>query len=141
MMKRLSQRFWPAWVARSASERGIPVRESRRIRDAVPRSVGRADQPLGGDPGREGDRLLEGVDETIRVAREAGIPAEIYHLKAAGEANWPKMAQAMLLALLFMTVACWAYALAMAMQRVRCIILEREGDSAWVADLKRRGGL
>jgi N-acyl-D-amino-acid deacylase len=39
----------------------------------------------------EGDRLLEAVDETIRVAREAGIPAEIYHLKAAGEANWPKL--------------------------------------------------
>jgi N-acyl-D-amino-acid deacylase len=39
----------------------------------------------------EGDRLLEAVDETIRVAREAGIPAEIYHLKVAGEANWPKL--------------------------------------------------
>jgi N-acyl-D-amino-acid deacylase len=39
----------------------------------------------------EGDRLLEAVDETIRVAREAGIPTEIYHLKAAGEANWPKL--------------------------------------------------
>jgi N-acyl-D-amino-acid deacylase len=39
----------------------------------------------------EGDRLLEAVDETIRVAREAGVPAEIYHLKAAGEANWPKL--------------------------------------------------
>ncbi|HEX9187666.1 MAG TPA: D-aminoacylase, partial [Vicinamibacteria bacterium] len=39
----------------------------------------------------EGDRLLEAVDETIRVAREAGVPTEIYHLKAAGEANWPKL--------------------------------------------------
>jgi N-acyl-D-aspartate/D-glutamate deacylase len=39
----------------------------------------------------EGDRLLEAVDELIRIAREARIPAEIYHLKAAGEANWPKM--------------------------------------------------
>jgi len=39
----------------------------------------------------EGNRLLEAVDETIRIAREAGLPAEIYHLKAAGEANWPKM--------------------------------------------------
>ncbi len=39
----------------------------------------------------EGDRLLEAVDETIRVAREARIPAEIYHLKAAGEANWAKI--------------------------------------------------
>jgi N-acyl-D-amino-acid deacylase len=42
----------------------------------------------------EGDRLLEAVDETIRIAREAGLPAEIYHLKAAGEANWPKLEQA-----------------------------------------------
>jgi len=42
----------------------------------------------------EGDRLLEAVDETIRVAREARIPVEIYHLKAAGEANWPKLARA-----------------------------------------------
>jgi N-acyl-D-amino-acid deacylase len=41
----------------------------------------------------EGDRLLEAVHETIHVAREAGIPAEIYHLKAAGEANWPKLQQ------------------------------------------------
>jgi N-acyl-D-amino-acid deacylase len=41
----------------------------------------------------EGDRLLEAVDETIGVARAAGVPTEIYHLKAAGEANWPKLAQ------------------------------------------------
>jgi N-acyl-D-amino-acid deacylase len=42
----------------------------------------------------EGDRLLEAVDELIRISREAGLPAEIYHLKAAGEGNWPKMDQA-----------------------------------------------
>jgi heme exporter protein C len=53
----------------------------------------------------------------------------------------PKMAQAMLLALLCMTLACWAYAFATAMQRVRCIILEREGDSGWVADLRKQGAL
>jgi N-acyl-D-amino-acid deacylase len=41
----------------------------------------------------EGDRLLEAVDELIRISREAGLPAEIYHLKAAGESNWPKMDQ------------------------------------------------
>jgi N-acyl-D-amino-acid deacylase len=41
----------------------------------------------------EGDRLLEAVEELIRIAREAGVPAEIYHLKAAGEKNWPKMEQ------------------------------------------------
>jgi N-acyl-D-aspartate/D-glutamate deacylase len=39
----------------------------------------------------EGNRLLEAVDELIRISREANIPAEIYHLKAAGQANWPKM--------------------------------------------------
>jgi N-acyl-D-amino-acid deacylase len=42
----------------------------------------------------EGNRLLEAVDELIRISREAGIPAEIYHLKAAGKANWSKMDQA-----------------------------------------------
>lgn len=39
----------------------------------------------------EGNRLLEAVDELITIAREAKVPAEIYHLKAAGQANWPKM--------------------------------------------------
>ncbi len=39
----------------------------------------------------EGNRLLEAVDEVITIARDAGIRAEIYHLKAAGEQNWPKM--------------------------------------------------
>ncbi|HUY89807.1 MAG TPA: D-aminoacylase [Pirellulales bacterium] len=41
----------------------------------------------------EGNRLLESVDEFLQIAREAGIRAEIYHLKAAGEANWPKLDQ------------------------------------------------
>jgi N-acyl-D-amino-acid deacylase len=41
----------------------------------------------------EGNRLVEAVNELIRISREAKIPAEIYHLKAAGRANWPKMDQ------------------------------------------------
>ncbi len=41
----------------------------------------------------EGNGLLEAVDELIRIAREAKVPAEIYHLKAAGEHNWSKMDQ------------------------------------------------
>ncbi|HVJ25995.1 MAG TPA: amidohydrolase family protein, partial [Vicinamibacterales bacterium] len=41
----------------------------------------------------EGNRLIEAVDELIRISREARIPAEIYHLKAAGQANWSKMDQ------------------------------------------------
>lgn len=39
----------------------------------------------------EGNKLLEGVNETITIAREAGIRAEIYHLKAAGQDNWGKL--------------------------------------------------
>ena len=39
----------------------------------------------------EGNQLLEAVDELITIAREAKIPAEIYHLKAAGRTNWNKL--------------------------------------------------
>jgi N-acyl-D-amino-acid deacylase len=39
----------------------------------------------------EGTTFLEAVDELIETARAARIPAEIYHLKAAGKPNWPKM--------------------------------------------------
>src|SRR5436189_575678 len=39
----------------------------------------------------EGNRLLEALDELIRISREAGIPAEVYHIKAAGQQNWGKL--------------------------------------------------
>lgn len=39
----------------------------------------------------EGNRLVEAVEELLRISREAKIPAEIYHLKAAGKANWQKI--------------------------------------------------
>ena len=42
----------------------------------------------------EGDRLLEGIDELIDITQAAGIHGEIYHLKAAGKDNWPKMREA-----------------------------------------------
>jgi N-acyl-D-amino-acid deacylase len=38
----------------------------------------------------EGNRLEEAVDEFLEIVREAKIAGEIYHLKAAGEPNWPK---------------------------------------------------
>ena len=41
----------------------------------------------------EGEHFLEAVDELITIARRAGIRAEIYHLKASLESNWPKMDQ------------------------------------------------
>ena len=39
----------------------------------------------------EGDGLIEAVEELLRISREAGIAAEIYHLKAGGERNWGKI--------------------------------------------------
>jgi N-acyl-D-amino-acid deacylase len=42
----------------------------------------------------EGERLLEALDELIEISRRANIAAEIYHLKAAGKSNWPKLEQA-----------------------------------------------
>lgn len=42
----------------------------------------------------EAGRLIEALDETIAIGRVTGQHAEAYHLKAAGERNWPKMAQA-----------------------------------------------
>jgi dihydroorotase/N-acyl-D-amino-acid deacylase len=42
----------------------------------------------------EADEFLEALDETIEIGARAGLPVEIYHLKASGKANWPKMAEA-----------------------------------------------
>ncbi len=41
----------------------------------------------------EGDSVLEAIDEAVRIGREAHIPVEIWHLKAAGKANWGRMPQ------------------------------------------------
>ena len=42
----------------------------------------------------EGDRFLEALDELLLIAKQAKVPAQVYHLKAAGRKNWPKMQQA-----------------------------------------------
>ena len=39
----------------------------------------------------EGDRIDAALDEAFRIGREARIPVEIWHLKAAGKANWGRM--------------------------------------------------
>ena len=39
----------------------------------------------------ENDSVLDAVDEFLEIARRAGVRAEVYHLKAAGRANWGKM--------------------------------------------------
>ncbi len=42
----------------------------------------------------EGDRLLEAVEEALQIGRDAKTPVHIFHLKAAGKANWGKMPRA-----------------------------------------------
>jgi N-acyl-D-amino-acid deacylase len=39
----------------------------------------------------EGDRLLEAIDEALRIGRAARTPVHIFHLKTAGQGNWGKM--------------------------------------------------
>jgi N-acyl-D-amino-acid deacylase len=39
----------------------------------------------------EGNNLLEALDELITIARKANVAAEVYHMKAAGTANWHKL--------------------------------------------------
>jgi dihydroorotase/N-acyl-D-amino-acid deacylase len=42
----------------------------------------------------EADQFIEAIDEAIQIGRRGGVPVEIYHLKAGGQRNWPKAAQA-----------------------------------------------
>ena len=39
----------------------------------------------------EGNGLIEAIDETLRIGREANLPVKIHHLKAGGKPNWEKM--------------------------------------------------
>ncbi len=59
--------------------------------------IAKATAPFGGiyitHMRSEGDHLVEAVDEAFRIGRDAGVPVEIYHLKAIGVRNWPKAAQ------------------------------------------------
>lgn len=60
--------------------------------------INRAAAPYGGvyitHMRSEADRFLEAIDEAVEVGERAGVPVEIYHLKAAGRRNWSKAAQA-----------------------------------------------
>ncbi|HKH28118.1 MAG TPA: amidohydrolase family protein [Sphingomicrobium sp.] len=39
----------------------------------------------------EGPKLLEAIDELVEISRKSGAPAEIYHFKQSGRANWGKI--------------------------------------------------
>ena len=42
----------------------------------------------------EGDRLLQAIDEFLDIVHTTGVRGEIYHLKASGQQNWPRLAEA-----------------------------------------------
>jgi heme exporter protein C len=48
--------------------------------------------------------------------------------------NKPTIAPPMLAAMLILLAACWLYSIAIVLVRLRCIILEREQNAAWVAE-------
>ena len=48
----------------------------------------------------------------------------------------PSMAKTMLLAMLIMTLAFWAYAIAVSLLRLRCIVREREQQAMWLSEAK-----
>lgn len=48
----------------------------------------------------------------------------------------PSMATTMLIGMLMMVMACWLYAAAVALSRVRCIMLERERHADWIKNLE-----
>ncbi len=60
--------------------------------------IAKASAPYGGvyisHMRSEGNQFLEALDEAIRIGHDGGVPVEVYHLKASGPRNWPKMAQA-----------------------------------------------
>ena len=51
----------------------------------------------------------------------------------------PSMAKTMLWGMLLMSLACWMYSIAMCLARARCIMLEREKHTGWVAELAGGG--
>jgi heme exporter protein C len=53
----------------------------------------------------------------------------------------PAMATTMLTGMLVMVLASWMYSIAVILKRVRLIILEREGHTAWVTELQKKGAI
>jgi N-acyl-D-amino-acid deacylase len=42
----------------------------------------------------ESSQVLDAIRESLEIGEKAGVPVHIYHLKAAGQENWPLMQQA-----------------------------------------------
>ncbi|HET6897704.1 MAG TPA: D-aminoacylase, partial [Vicinamibacteria bacterium] len=60
---------------------------------ALGRVLAEVSRPLVVHMRSESDRILEALDEMIRVARESGCPVHVSHLKVAGRDNWPRAAE------------------------------------------------
>ena len=58
---------------------------------AVCKPLGAAGLPYATHMRNEDDRLLDSIDESIAVARGAGCPLHISHLKTQGPRNWNKL--------------------------------------------------
>jgi len=92
----------------------------------------------------EGDRFIEALDELIRISREAKVHAQAYHLKAAGQKNWPKMREAIAKieaarkAGLPITADMYAYtAGATGLDAAMPPWVQQGGIDGWVAQLKK----
>lgn len=70
---------------------------SREELIALCRPLARRRLPYATHMRNEDDRLLEAIDESIAVARGAGCPLQISHLKTQGPRNWKKLDQALVL--------------------------------------------
>jgi N-acyl-D-aspartate/D-glutamate deacylase len=91
----------------------------------------------------EGNRLEEGVEELLTIARETGVPAEIYHLKASGRPNWHKLERVFQMVEearaegLRITADMYTYpASATGLNASMPLWVQEGGHDAWVARLK-----
>jgi N-acyl-D-amino-acid deacylase len=91
----------------------------------------------------EGNRLEEAVEELLQIARTTGAPAEIYHLKAAGQNNWGKIEKVFALVEharaegLAITANMYTYtAGATGLDASMPLWVQEGGDEAWFARLE-----
>ena len=91
----------------------------------------------------EGSRLVEAVQEVIKIASLTGAPAEIYHLKASGRRNWYKlftavdMIEAARKAGLFITANMYTYtAGSTGLNATMPLWVQEGGHDAWVERLQ-----
>ena len=91
----------------------------------------------------EGSGLMTAAHELVTIASQAGVPAEIYHLKASGRANWGKLDSLLALidsaraAGLRITADMYTYpASSTGLDATMPTWVQEGGHDAWVARLK-----